>query len=185
MKQPRNRLWTRSTYSRRWFRVGINSASQEGLLSFEPSFLEIPKLEDSGRRVSGLYMNYRNKCHFFAMSLTASSSFFSRCAVWMLGNLARATYVGSSDYVWPYSYNQCDPKKRMAQEINACQKVSHYGMDPGLGRGAPEIDVIEAMQGDPEKLPNTNITRPYQSCSLQVCHDKTQHYVILSVSFTF
>eukprot|EP00526_Cylindrotheca_closterium_P006017 CAMPEP_0113654580 /NCGR_PEP_ID=MMETSP0017_2-20120614/29233_1 /TAXON_ID=2856 /ORGANISM="Cylindrotheca closterium" /LENGTH=604 /DNA_ID=CAMNT_0000567739 /DNA_START=156 /DNA_END=1970 /DNA_ORIENTATION=- /assembly_acc=CAM_ASM_000147 len=89
-------------------------------------------------------------------------------AMWMLGNLARATYVGSSDYVWPYSYNQCDPKKRGAQEINACSKASHYGMEPGFGRGAPEIDVIEAMQGEVEKLPNTNITRPYQSCSLQV-----------------
>eukprot|EP00526_Cylindrotheca_closterium_P007724 CAMPEP_0113657558 /NCGR_PEP_ID=MMETSP0017_2-20120614/31123_1 /TAXON_ID=2856 /ORGANISM="Cylindrotheca closterium" /LENGTH=671 /DNA_ID=CAMNT_0000571519 /DNA_START=167 /DNA_END=2184 /DNA_ORIENTATION=- /assembly_acc=CAM_ASM_000147 len=89
-------------------------------------------------------------------------------AMWMLGNLARATYVGSSDYMWPYSYNQCDPKKRGAQEINACSKASHYGMEPGFGRGAPEIDVIEAMQGEVEKLPNTNITRPYQSCSLQV-----------------
>ncbi|CAJ1969106.1 unnamed protein product [Cylindrotheca closterium] len=89
-------------------------------------------------------------------------------AMWMLGNLARATYVGSSDYVWPYSYNQCDRNKQEAQEINACQKVSHYGMEPGAGRGAPEIDVIEAMQGEIEKLPNTNITRPYQSCSLQV-----------------
>ena len=88
--------------------------------------------------------------------------------VWLLGNLARATYVGSSDYVWPYSYNECDPKKQRAQEINACQKVHHFGMEPGLGRGAPEIDVIEAMQGNKEKLPNTNITRPYQSCSLQV-----------------
>lgn len=86
----------------------------------------------------------------------------------MLGNLARATYVGSSDYMWPYSYDECDQKKRMSQEINACSKVTHYGMDPGHGRGAPEIDLIEAMQGDPEKLPNTNITRPYQSCSLQV-----------------
>jgi hypothetical protein len=89
-------------------------------------------------------------------------------AVWMLGNLARATYVGSSDFMWPYSYNGCDPKKRKAQEINSCQKVSHYGMVPGLGRGAPEIDLIEAMQGDSQRLPNTNITRPYQSCSLQV-----------------
>lgn len=88
--------------------------------------------------------------------------------VWMLGNLARATYVGSSDFMWPYSYNTCNPEKRMSQEINACSKVNHYGMAPGIGRGAPEIDVIEAMQGTKEKLPSTNIRRPYQSCSLQV-----------------
>eukprot|EP00934_Nitzschia_sp_Nitz4_P002925 Nitzschia sp. Nitz4//scaffold114_size70088//17202//19510//NITZ4_005972-RA/size70088-snap-gene-0.11-mRNA-1//-1//CDS//3329533408//2915//frame0 len=89
-------------------------------------------------------------------------------ALWMLGNLARATYVGSSDFMWPYSYNQCDPRSRNSQEINACSKVNHYGMKPYMGRGAPEIDVIEAMQGDKEKLPSTNITRPYQSCSFQV-----------------
>ncbi len=88
--------------------------------------------------------------------------------VWLLGNLARATYVGTSDFVWPYSYNQCDTRKRMSQEINACSKVNHYGMAPHIGRGAPEIDIIEAMQGEKEKLPSTNITRPYQSCSLQV-----------------
>ena len=74
--------------------------------------------------------------------------------VWMLGNLARATYVGSSDYMWPYSFNKCDERGRMSQAINACSKVNHYGLDPEVGRGAPEIDVIEAMQGDDEKLPN-------------------------------
>jgi beta-glucanase (GH16 family) len=99
-------------------------------------------------------------------------------ALWMLGNLARATYVGSSDFMWPYSYNKCDPKRMMSQEINACQKVSHYGMEPGVGRGAPEIDLIESMQGNAERLPNTNITRPYQSCSLQIApgisHDRPQ-----------
>ena len=78
--------------------------------------------------------------------------------------------------MWPYSYNKCDPGKRRSQEIDACSKVNHYGMEPYVGRGAPEIDVIEAMQGMKEKLPSTNITRPYQSCSLQVApgieHDR-------------
>jgi beta-glucan synthesis-associated protein KRE6 len=89
-------------------------------------------------------------------------------ALWMLGNLARATYVGSSNYIWPYSYNQCDPANRVSQEINACLKLNHYGLESFQGRGAPEIDVIEAMQGDPEKLPSTDIRRPYQSASFQV-----------------
>eukprot|EP00529_Nitzschia_sp_RCC80_P009775 CAMPEP_0113502760 /NCGR_PEP_ID=MMETSP0014_2-20120614/33756_1 /TAXON_ID=2857 /ORGANISM="Nitzschia sp." /LENGTH=796 /DNA_ID=CAMNT_0000397629 /DNA_START=212 /DNA_END=2602 /DNA_ORIENTATION=- /assembly_acc=CAM_ASM_000159 len=90
-------------------------------------------------------------------------------ALWMLGNLARATYVGSSDFMWPYSYNKCDPDKRMSQEISACSKLNHYGMDAFRGRGAPEIDLIESMQGDTtEKLPSTNIRRPYQSASFQV-----------------
>jgi beta-glucan synthesis-associated protein KRE6 len=88
--------------------------------------------------------------------------------VWMLGNLARATYVGSADFVWPFSYNKCDERTRLSQEINSCSLVNHYGMDPYRGRGAPEIDLIEAMQGDPGKLPNTFIQRPYQSASFQV-----------------
>ena len=89
-------------------------------------------------------------------------------ALWMLGNLARATYVGSSNYIWPYSYNQCDPKNRHSQQISACSKVGHYGMKPGVGRGSPEIDALEALMGGPEKLPNTNVTRPYFSTSLQI-----------------
>jgi len=89
-------------------------------------------------------------------------------ALWILGNLARATYVGSSDYMWPYSYNQCDTANRLSQQINACSRVNHYGMQDFRGRGAPEIDLVEAMQGDAEKLPSTTVTRPYQSASFQV-----------------
>eukprot|EP00585_Thalassiosira_rotula_P007367 CAMPEP_0196137412 /NCGR_PEP_ID=MMETSP0910-20130528/5402_1 /TAXON_ID=49265 /ORGANISM="Thalassiosira rotula, Strain GSO102" /LENGTH=639 /DNA_ID=CAMNT_0041397863 /DNA_START=300 /DNA_END=2219 /DNA_ORIENTATION=+ len=89
-------------------------------------------------------------------------------ALWMLGNLARATYVGSSNYVWPYSYDVCEESNRPSQQISACSKVGHYGMKPGRGRGSPEIDVLEAMMGSDEKLPSTNITRPYFSTSLQI-----------------
>lgn len=92
-------------------------------------------------------------------------------ALWMMGNLARATYVGSSDYVWPYSYSQCNPSNngRHSQEINGCAKVTHYGLEPGRGRGAPEIDILETMQGDhTEKLPHTHVRRPYLSASYQV-----------------
>ena len=95
-------------------------------------------------------------------------SYGMKLSVWILGNLARATYVGSSDYMWPYSYNQCDNANRLSQEINACSRVNHYGMEDFRGRGAPEIDLVEAMQGDAEKLPSTTITRPYQSASFQV-----------------
>ena len=89
-------------------------------------------------------------------------------ALWMLGNLARATYVGSSNFVWPYSYGGCDEHNRKSQKISACSKVGHYGMKPGVGRGSPEIDILEAMMGSPEALPHTNITRPYFSTSLQI-----------------
>ena len=86
----------------------------------------------------------------------------------MLGNLARGTYVGSSDYVWPFSYNECSEDTRNSQKINACDRVAHYSMEPGRGRGSPEIDLLEAMMGEPGPLPNTPIQRPYFSTSLQV-----------------
>ena len=89
-------------------------------------------------------------------------------ALWLLGNLARATYVGSSDYMWPFSYNKCNDIHRLSQEISSCSKVNHYGLDPYQGRGAPEIDIIESMQGVPGKLPSTHVQRPYQSASYQV-----------------
>lgn len=89
-------------------------------------------------------------------------------AVWMLGNLARGTYVGSSDFIWPYSYNKCNSEFRTAQEINACSLVNHFGLEKFQGRGAPEIDIIESMQGEPGPLPNTFVQRPYQSASLQL-----------------
>lgn len=86
----------------------------------------------------------------------------------MLGNLARASYVGSSDFVWPYSYNKCNQRNRHSQEINACSAVNHYGLDSYTGRGSPEIDILESMQGVSDPLPSTFIQRPYQSTSLQV-----------------
>ena len=70
--------------------------------------------------------------------------------------------------MWPFSYDVCDPKKNHQQEINACRNVGHYGMKPGIGRGAPEIDILEAMGGEKGKLPNTPIQRPYFSTSYQV-----------------
>lgn len=80
--------------------------------------------------------------------------------------------MGSSDYMWPFSFNKCDELGRASQEVNACSRVGHYGMKPGRGRGAPEIDVLEAMQGDNSKLPNTHIRRPYVSQSLQVRNEE-------------
>lgn len=60
-------------------------------------------------------------------------------AVWMMGNLARATYVNSTEKIWPFSTaaNVCDGRNVDSQEISAC--------NADRGRGAPEIDVLEVM----------------------------------------
>eukprot|EP00607_Mallomonas_marina_P000339 CAMPEP_0182433620 /NCGR_PEP_ID=MMETSP1167-20130531/64380_1 /TAXON_ID=2988 /ORGANISM="Mallomonas Sp, Strain CCMP3275" /LENGTH=456 /DNA_ID=CAMNT_0024622507 /DNA_START=435 /DNA_END=1805 /DNA_ORIENTATION=+ len=88
-------------------------------------------------------------------------------AMWLLGNLARSTYVGSSDNMWPWSYNTCNRKLQTSQEISACGIEHHWDMEGGVGRGAPEIDILEAMPGK-EKLIHTPISKPYYSASLQV-----------------
>eukprot|EP00611_Tribonema_gayanum_P004072 TRINITY_DN1328_c0_g1_i2.p1 TRINITY_DN1328_c0_g1~~TRINITY_DN1328_c0_g1_i2.p1 ORF type:complete len:257 (+),score=65.95 TRINITY_DN1328_c0_g1_i2:141-911(+) len=94
-------------------------------------------------------------------------------AIWLLGNLARATYTGSSDYTWPWSYNECNrtsaqtAQYQIQQEINACDALKHYGMEPFRGRGSPEIDLLEAMPGRDPYSPYV-VGKPYVSTSYQV-----------------
>jgi hypothetical protein len=59
--------------------------------------------------------------------------------VWMMGNLGRATYLDTSDHMWPFSTNVCDERTKYSQEISACNDNPGYGMQPNRGRGAPEI----------------------------------------------
>jgi len=93
-------------------------------------------------------------------------------AFWLLGNLARHTYVGSSEHVWPWSSSVCTDKSRTAQLISACDRVQHYGLHKGVGRGAPEIDVFEVQSGPIKagtgeflKMP---VGQPFMSSSYQV-----------------
>ncbi|PVV00886.1 hypothetical protein BB560_004715 [Smittium megazygosporum] len=76
-------------------------------------------------------------------------------AVWLLGNLGRAGYGATVDGLWPYSYDQCDAgvlpnqgnlyaSSLPGQRLNACVcKGDHPS--PGIGRGAPEIDLFEKV----------------------------------------
>jgi beta-glucanase (GH16 family) len=80
-------------------------------------------------------------------------------AFWVMGNLGRATAQKSTDRIWPFSYSHCPsaeearanqfPAKQ--QEINACRPkewTDRYGLNQGQGRGAIEIDIVEAMPGN-------------------------------------
>jgi hypothetical protein len=93
-------------------------------------------------------------------------------AFWLLGNLARHTYVGSSEHIWPWSSGVCTAKSFSAQHISACSEVGHYGMDAGVGRGSPEIDIFEVQPGN-VKANNgpfilTSVGQPFMSTSFQV-----------------
>ena len=69
-------------------------------------------------------------------------------AVWLLGNLGRATYEASTNNLWPWSYDKCDRKKQESQVISGCNSVNHFGLNKFQGRGATEIDLLELMGGE-------------------------------------
>ena len=98
-------------------------------------------------------------------------------AMWLLGNLARATYVGSSNNIWPWSYDTCNRNIQHQQEISACKTINYFNMHTKQGRGAPEIDILESMSGD-EQLIHTTVHRPYFSTSLQIAPGNNTSYSI-------
>lgn len=93
-------------------------------------------------------------------------------AAWTLGNLGRAGYGATTEGTWPYSYDSCDigtfpnqsnpdltPEGAVnggngggplsflpGQKLSACTcpGSSHPGPTVSTGRGAPEIDILEA-----------------------------------------
>lgn len=92
-------------------------------------------------------------------------------AVWMLGNLGRATYLASTNNIWPWSFEKCDRDLQPAQALSACNAQNHFGMTPFQGRGATEIDILEVMTGDtssPLTATNPLVAYPYADMTLQV-----------------
>lgn len=93
-------------------------------------------------------------------------------AFWLLGNLARHTYVGSSQHVWPWSSTTCTQKSRDSQLISGCNRVAHYGLESRLGRGAPEIDIFEVQPGNIRAnmgpFLESPVGQPFMSASFQV-----------------
>lgn len=75
--------------------------------------------------------------------------------LWSMGNLGRPGYMATTEGVWPYSYDSCDagitPNQSSpdgisylpGQRLNSCTCKGGDHPNTGVGRGAPEIDVIE------------------------------------------
>ncbi|ODV79227.1 glycoside hydrolase family 16 protein [Suhomyces tanzawaensis NRRL Y-17324] len=75
--------------------------------------------------------------------------------LWSMGNLGRPGYLASTEGVWPYSYEACDagitPNQSSpdgisylpGQRLNSCTCSGEDHPNPGVGRGAPEIDALE------------------------------------------
>jgi beta-glucanase (GH16 family) len=98
--------------------------------------------------------------------------------LWTMGNLARPGYLGTTDGMWPYSYDSCDsgilpnqtapgrtgynsvstyqgnPRTGLnwlnGQRASACTCAGedHPGPSNSVGRAAPELDILEAQIKD-------------------------------------
>ncbi|PVU90555.1 hypothetical protein BB561_004823 [Smittium simulii] len=115
-----------------------------------------------GLNFTGGMLNSWNKLCFQGGYMEARVSFPGKGnasgywpAVWTLGNLGRAGFGATVDGLWPYSYNSCDSgvlpnqgnrytSNLPGQRLNACVCSGDHP-SPGIGRGAPEIDLLEAM----------------------------------------
>ena len=94
-------------------------------------------------------------------------------AFWLMGNLGRATFTGSTDGIWPWIFDECvetsdatacAANQCKSQRISACDGAPGYGLHPYHGRGAPEIDVIEVLPPLPVPLP-AGAHAPPSGCS--------------------
>lgn len=75
--------------------------------------------------------------------------------LWTMGNLGRPGYLASTDGTWPYSYDSCDAGITVnqsswdgisylpGQRLSSCTCSGEDHPNAGVGRGAPEIDIIE------------------------------------------
>lgn len=63
--------------------------------------------------------------------------------IWLLGNLGRALFTGSTSRMWPWSYDECNDELKSDQRISACNDTPGHGLNANQGRGAPEIDLLE------------------------------------------
>mmetsp|Transcript_23039 Transcript_23039/g.45542 ORF Transcript_23039/g.45542 Transcript_23039/m.45542 type:complete len:502 (-) Transcript_23039:357-1862(-) len=87
-------------------------------------------------------------------------------AAWLMGNLGRATWRGSTDGTWPWSFDHCmhtedvvgaNPSDADGQRISKCNGNPPTGLLPHQGRGATEIDIFEAMAGYDWSLVSTSL----------------------------
>uniref|UniRef100_H3GJG4 GH16 domain-containing protein n=1 Tax=Phytophthora ramorum TaxID=164328 RepID=H3GJG4_PHYRM len=109
--------------------------------------------------------------------------------IWMMGNLGRAIFSGSTNRMWPFSYNKCEPDlfDPSNQRISACDDTPGYGLNPNQGRGAPEIDVFVFQFFIVVQKPEIDVLEgggTLVSSSLQIGPGMPDDYRIVPVNYT-
>jgi beta-glucan synthesis-associated protein KRE6 len=104
-----------------------------------------------------------------------------------MGNLGRAGYRASTDGIWPYTYGGCDsgilPNQSSSdgmsflpgQRLSSCTCSGEDHPNLGTGRGAPEIDVIEASV-DPNNQIGV-VTQSYQVAPFDVFYRPNSNFM--------
>ncbi|KAI9672482.1 MAG: hypothetical protein M1817_003248 [Caeruleum heppii] len=107
--------------------------------------------------------------------------------VWTLGNLGRPGYRASTEGVWPYTYGECDAgitpnqsspdgiSRLPGQRLPACTCAGEEHPNPGMGRGAPEIDVLEAGADPRNRL--GLVTQSYQVAPFDIWYRPNYDYM--------
>ena len=85
--------------------------------------------------------------------------------MWMMGNLARATYVASSDWIWPWSYDECD-RALQRKVTRSMRDLTNRGVERDATRDGMRTDAAargskdgDARRGDDDDDAN-GATRP-------------------------
>ncbi|KAI9736106.1 MAG: hypothetical protein M1818_006282 [Claussenomyces sp. TS43310] len=109
--------------------------------------------------------------------------------VWTMGNLGRPGYKSTTDGVWPYTYNNCDvgitPNQSVSdgtsflpgQKLSSCTCPNADHPNPGTGRGAPEIDVLEAGVDYATYLPI--VTQSFQVAPFDIFYRPNPDYMAI------
>ncbi|RKP08189.1 beta-glucan synthesis-associated, partial [Thamnocephalis sphaerospora] len=119
-------------------------------------------------------------------------------AVWTMGNLGRAGYGASTDGLWPYSYNSCDRgvlrnqginspySKIHGQRLNACLCSDQDTPSAGIGRGAPEIDIIEGAGADGGNDGGGTVSQSHQFAPFDVDYKvRSEYFVVHNATSTY
>ncbi|KAF3991283.1 hypothetical protein FT663_02784 [Candidozyma haemuli var. vulneris] len=108
--------------------------------------------------------------------------------LWTMGNLGRPGYRASTEGVWPYTYDSCDagitPNQSSpdgisylpGQRLNSCTCAGEDHPNPGTGRGAPEIDIIEA-ETDTNDLKLGLASQSYQIAPMDIWYMPDYNYM--------
>ena len=166
-------MWYGSTQDLEWYDPDATTTSDGTLL------LQLDKFDNHGLQYrSGMLQSWNQLC-FKGGALEISISLAGPAGIqglwpgaWTMGNLGRPGYQSTTDGTWPYTYDSCDagitPNQSSTdglsvlpgQKLPSCTCPDEDHPSPGKGRGAPEIDVIEASANGAADL--GIITQSYQ-----------------------